>query len=451
MSRSLKLVGVLAASALLLTGCAPGAAAPASQKQQTVVTNPAKIGKATLSVLDYWPGTSSPLSKWMLAVEAGFQQKYPNITIKRTSQSFDDANKTMRLKLSDPSAPDVVPANNGWAGIGALSKAHLILDLNKYADAYKWKTRLPATIARQHEVTTDGKHIGEGDLFGVPAAQGAFIAVYYNRAKLKALGLTVPTTLGQFESDLAKAKAAGQVPIQLGTLDQWLATTALFALQDAYAPAKSINDFVYGTGAQPLSKVGMPQAAATFQRWSKSGYLAPNFAGVSGGDAGQKFVDGTGVFTFNYSDSLPVKDQAQGNKFGTFLLPSTTGPAVSATGATQANFSIAANSKHQDAAALFLDYISGPDAGKLALQQGVTPFIGTYQPPADQPLLADEVRELNAIQKTDGFVPYFDWSSATMLTTLGAQAQELLAGKITPDQLVQAGQADYDAFKSKQH
>src|SRR4051812_14268296 len=450
MSRQLKLVGALAASALLLTACAPGGAAPVAGNSHAVVTDPAKIGKATISVMDYWPGHDSPLSKWMLAVEEGFQQKYPNITIKRTSQSFDDANKTMRLKLSDPSAPDVVPANNGWGGIGALSKAHLLLDLDKYADAYRWKTRLPETIARQHQVSTDGKHIGEGHLFGVPAAQGAFIAVYYNRAKLKSLGLEVPTTLGEFEDDLATAKAAGEVPVQLGTLDQWLATTALFALQNAYASSTAINDFVYGTGSQPLSSVGMKEAAATFKQWSDSGYLTPNFAGIAGGDAGQAFVDGTGLFSFNYSDSLPVKDQAQGNEFGTFLLPSPDGPAVSATGATQANFSVGAGSKEPDAAALFLDYISSPDAGQLAIDQGVMPFIGSYEAPADAPLLGDEISELNAIQKSDGFVPYFDWSSPTMLATLGAQTQELLAGKITPDQLVEAGQADYDSFKAKQ-
>jgi len=47
-------------------------------------------------------------------------------------------------------------------------------------------------------------------------------------------------------------------------------------------------------------------------------------------------------------------------------------------------------------------------------------------------------------------VPYFDWASPTMLDTMGAQTQLLLAGKITPDQLVEACQKDYDAFRKTQ-
>ena len=47
-------------------------------------------------------------------------------------------------------------------------------------------------------------------------------------------------------------------------------------------------------------------------------------------------------------------------------------------------------------------------------------------------------------------MPYFDWASPTMLDTMGAQTQLLLAGQITPDQLVEACQKDYDAFRKTQ-
>ncbi len=91
------------------------------------------------------------------------------------------------------------------------------------------------------------------------------------------------------------------------------------------------------------------------------------------------------------------------------------------------------------------------EAGEIALKTGVMPFNGTFEKPAEAgALLADELAELNAVQETDGFVPYFDWASPTMLDTLGAQTQLLLAGKITPDQLVEACQKDYDAFRKSQ-
>jgi raffinose/stachyose/melibiose transport system substrate-binding protein len=79
------------------------------------------------------------------------------------------------------------------------------------------------------------------------------------------------------------------------------------------------------------------------------------------------------------------------------------------------------------------------------------PFNASFEAPATAgALLKDEIAELNAVQETDGFVPYFDWASPTMLDTMGAQTQLLLAGRVTPDQLVQACQKDYDAFRKTQ-
>ena len=39
-----------------------------------------------------------------------------------------------------------------------------------------------------HQVAADGSQIGTGSWFGAPIAQGGFITVYYNRAKLEKLG-----------------------------------------------------------------------------------------------------------------------------------------------------------------------------------------------------------------------------------------------------------------------
>src|SRR5207244_1014252 len=122
-----------------------------------------------------------------------------------------------------------------------------------------------------------------------------------------------------------------------------------------------------------------------------------------------------------------------------------------ATGAAATNLSVATRSAHPDAAALYLDFVSGQPAGEMAVAAGVMPFNGTYSAPAGaSPLLSDEIGQINAVQSSDGFVPYFDWASPTMLDTLGAQAQQLLADRVTPDQLVAACQQDYDAFRKTQ-
>lgn len=450
-SRRTLLALTAGAVALPIVGCAPGSSGSPEREKSApsdVNTDPGSMGDVTLATMDTWVDKTSMQAQWIEEVNADFSAKYSNITIKRSSATFDDINKTLKLKLSDPSAPDVVPANNGWQGIGTLAKAGLILNLTPYAEAYKWNDRLPPTIAQQHQVSEDGSQIGTGAIFGMPISQGGFITVYYPRAKLEKLGLSVPESFDDFTAALEKAKSGGEVPMMIGTQDQWLSTTTLFAVMNAFADKSAISDFVYGIGGA-ATDTGMKEAATVYQEWAKKKYLPENFAGMPGEDAGQKFVDGSGLFYFYYSDSLPFQTTATADKFGTFLLP--TEGELQATGATNQNMSIAANSKNPDAAALYLDYISSEEAGTTAMTTGVMPFNGTFTAPDDAgPLLTDEVGDLNAVQKTDGFIPYFDWASPTMLDTLGAQCQLLLAGRATPDQLVEACQKDYDAFQKTQ-
>lgn len=440
------------AAALPLVGCAPGGSAPlpgSGSAPSTVNIDPTTMGDVTLVAMDTWTDKTAMQAQWITQVNTDFATKYPNITIDRKTATFDDINKTLKLKLSDPSTPDVVPANNGWQGIGTFAKAGLILNLDAYAKAYGWDARIAKTIAMQHTMSVDANAIGTGSFFGMPIAQGGFITCYYNRAKLEALGLGVPTTFDEFDAALDKAKSAGEVPMMIGTQDQWLSTTTLFAVMNVFGEKAKIADFVYGIGGT-AADTGMTQAAEAYQRWATADYLPNNFAGTSGSDSGTAFVEGTGVFYFYYSDSLPFKTTATADKFGTFLLPAATGE-LRATGATNQNFSIASRSKNPDAAALYLDFVSSKAAGETAMKTGVMPFLDSFTAPDTAgALLKEEIAELNAVQATDGFVPYFDWASPTMLDTMGAQTQLLLAGKITPVQLVAACQKDYDAFRKTQ-
>ncbi len=128
-------LGLAAAAVTIpIAGCAPGGSAP------TAVVGPLRrehrpgsLPEATITTLDTWTDKASMQAQWVTAVNAAFTAKYPKLKVKRTSATFDDINKTLKLKLSDASTPDVVPANNGWQGIGTFAKAGLILNLDAYA------------------------------------------------------------------------------------------------------------------------------------------------------------------------------------------------------------------------------------------------------------------------------------------------------------------------------
>ncbi len=430
---------------LPLAACAPGSGTPAaSSSSGPVVTDYSKIKATTITELDTFSDAKSALSIYMEKVNAAFMKKYPKITVKRQTVA-GDLTSTLKLKISDPSGPDIVPANQGWAGVGALSAAGLLLNLDPYAKAYGWDKRFPHSLIQQHMATTDGKSFGSGSVFGVPVNQGAFVTVFYNRALMSQLGLQVPKSYQDFEDSMATAKAKGVVPMEMGLQDQ-AATASLLALNDALGDAGSIRDLVYGLNDTTVEQTGMTKAAKAFQGWADKGYFPSGYQGTTIADAATNFVKGTGLYFIYYTGYLPGSlDDV--NKFGTFIMPNTAGTAAPVTGSSAQNFSVASNSKSKDASALYLDFISAEENGQISIDVDNSPIIGQWPADTDSPMLNDTLAVLNQADKTDGYLPYFDWSTPTMLTTMASNQSLLAADKMTPADYTKALQADYEKFR----
>ncbi|MGX5682494.1 ABC transporter substrate-binding protein [Schumannella luteola] len=437
----------VAALALILTGCVPGGTGPAPDADREVVTDPSQMGEVTVTVLDTFTDDASPIGRWMSSVVESFEAEYPNITIDRQSENSNDVNSTLRLRLSEASSPDIVPANQGWSGVGDLASSGLLLNLDPYSEAYGWPESLPDTILQQSMATSDGTDIGQGSQYGMPINQGAFVTAFYNREILDSLGLEEPQSWDDFEDALAAAKAAGEIPIALGTQDGWPASATLLAIQAAVGDGDAIRDFVFAKGGDAAS-TGLEDAAAIYQEWVDAGYFTPDFAGVPSSDAGQDFVEGTGLFTFWYSGFLPFADQEQADRFGQFILPRQDGGPLTAVGSSSQNFSIAANSQEADAAALFLDWMASPTAGEAAMDNQIIPMFGSFTPDTDSVMLNDGIESLNAVTEANGYLPYFDWATPTMLDALTVNLQLMFDGQGTPAQVVEAAQSNYDEFRS---
>jgi len=447
-SRLLLTGAVVVGIATGLVGCAPGSGSVPDDAATSskVITDPSKIPAATIKELDTFADKTSALSIYMEKVNKEFMAKYPQIKVVRQTVA-GDLTSTLKLKISDPSGPDIVPANQGWAGVGSLSAAGLLLNLDPYAKAYGWNKRFPSSLLQQHMATTDGKQFGAGSVFGVPVNQGSFVTVFYNRAKLQELGLEVPKTFGDFQSSLQKAKTAGVVPIQIGLQDQ-AATANLLALNDALGSATKIRDFVYGIGDTTAKQTGMTKAADAFAGWVKDGYFPKGYQGLTVADAATDFVNGNGLYFIYYTGYLPgTLDQI--NKLGTFIMPSESGKPAPVTGSAAQNFSIAKNSKSPDAAAAYLNFISSVANGQISIDVDNAPIIGVWKESTDSPMLNDTLAVLNQAYETDGYLPYFDWATPTMLTTLATNQSLLAAGKIDGAQMTQALQDDYAAFRAK--
>jgi raffinose/stachyose/melibiose transport system substrate-binding protein len=238
------------------------------------------------------------------------------------------------------------------------------------------------------------------------------------------------------------------VPFEYGSQDG--STTVLLGLQALLADKKKLNDYIYGDKTVKATDVAMADAAALTKKWADQGWFPPNFNGIDYQTAVANFVAGKGVFRWEYTGSLGLNTQQQGH-FGYLQLPQQSGSGTVGVGAAPGAMVVSAKSKHPDVAAAFLNYMMSPEAGQAAADRGLVPAMSPdVSVPASSLSLTGESAGAATLDQNDGYVPYFDWSSPTMLDTLGQNLQLLYAGKTTADKFTAAVDKDRDTFLAGQ-
>ncbi|MGC3992676.1 MAG: extracellular solute-binding protein [Propionicimonas sp.] len=440
--------GAIAALLALSAGCAPGAGttqttAPASPAA-SVNTDPASMGEITLTVWDQ--EVRGGQNDEIEALNAQFHEKYPNITIDRHAQSFDDLQKTGRLVLTGPDAPDVIEANNSRSQMGSFVTAGQLLNLDPYAEAYGWRDRFPASVLKLSSYSTDGKTFGSGSLFGLPQV-GEVVGFYYNKSKLAKLNLTVPTTWAELEAQLKTIKDAGETPLVLGNLEKWPAIHVFGPIQGAHTPADEITNLALGNAGGDWTDANNVAAATELQDWVKAGYLNADVNGAAYDDVVAKFAKGTGVYFLGGSWNTATLDPAMGDDVGFFAPPPTdasAGPAT--TGGTSLPFAVTSASKHADAAAAYINFLTSDDAMKVIAEKGNLPVLHASEL-APSSGVGKEVYAAYELVTTKGhLLPYLDYATPTFSDTLGAALQDLIAAKKTPQEFAETLQKDYGDF-----
>ena len=434
---------------LVSVACTPGG----ETSQVSVPPPPANTGVPDTEpiTLTVWDQESGQVSKVWDQLNAEFQQRYPNVTIKRVNRDFGELKTLLRLAIQGPHPPDIVEANQGWPDMGQLVKAGLLLPLDNYAEAYGWNERVPENVLAVSSWTPDGKQFGTGNLFGY-TAMGEIVGVYYNEAKLADLGLDVPTTFAGFEQAVAVAKQADEVPIQFGNNDAFPGIHEYSSIQNETASVQDITDFVFGLqgGALSFDTPENLQAATTLRDWADKGYFTPGFGGGGYDAAVANFADGEGVFMIT-GNWIVANLGADNRDFGFFLMPPTTaGDPPVATGGAGFPLSISAGSQHPDAAAAYIDWMTSDHASDLLIEVGQIPLHTGATSSSIQPgtVLADVVDAASTASETNGVVPYLDWATPTFYDTVTAAVQELMAQRITPEEFVAKIQEDYADFQS---
>ncbi len=445
-TRRLFCLGGLSAAAVA-AGCAPGGSTTSSQPTDTgapVNKDVAGMGAITLTA---WDGESgSGASSVYDALNKAFEAKYPNVKITRVSKSFDDHKTTLKLAISGNNPPDVVQANQGYSDNAAFVKAGALEPLTRWDQVYGWSRRFPASQIALNSVTPDGKTLGTGNLYGV-SATGEVVGVYMNTKKLKALGLDQPTDMAQLVAMLPKIKAAGEVPIEFGNADKYPAIHLLGNVLGTMSPQPPLAKLVFGqSGAWTMQPV--VDAANTIAGWAKQGYLDSGYSGNSSDIAADKFGKGTGVFLIGGTWYQQAFTKALGGDVAYAVLPGSADGSPVSLGGIGMGWAIPTRSDAKDAAAAYIDFITGPDAMLMMAKADQLPALppDSFTPKANT-VAADIWSTWSKINETNGLVPYLDWATPTFYDTITAQLQQLLAQREDATAFSKALQTDYASFR----
>ncbi len=177
------LLTTLAASALLLTGCGGDGAASGD------ISAPAEDAQGTLTV---WLMDGSQPDSVVDAVNAKFNETYPDVDVKVELQQWAGVQDKLTTSLNSSATPDVVEIGNSYTA--KFADAGLLSDLSDVAEDLGSEDWLPGLVPSGEL---------DGERYGVPYYGGVRV-VMYNKDHFQEAGVEVPTTLDELDQVAAK-------------------------------------------------------------------------------------------------------------------------------------------------------------------------------------------------------------------------------------------------------
>lgn len=428
----ISVIGGVALAALLAACGGPGAASSSNAAPTNVSTN-VSSAKVTLSFF-----VDAGLESYEEALAKAFHAQHPNISFTYNVEPDNDYNTVADRVISSSNPPDIV----GVPDLITAVQDNLLTNLDSYAAAYGWTSKIPASTLDEGRVSNGV--IGSGPLYEGGGSAGPLVGVFYNKALAAKIGITqAPATLSALEADLAKAKSMGITPIIASNGDGLIGHLYSLLLGD-YMGTKALVNLINHVPGATLNTSAAIQATTVLSQWMKAGYFNSDANAIQQEASYGEFAGGKGLFMFQGSWAVPVLQTSFGGKYGMFPFPPVnSGGTYSAMTSNSLAFSIPAKATEKNAAAAFLNFLTTPTAANIMISNGfascspckvVTPSLSgtvTSQIQAGYSLVAAD----------DGFTNWLQNAGSNMTDAETAQLQLLFAGKTTPKAMVSSLQS----------
>jgi len=428
------------ASLAALTGCgAPGASSgtPSSAVAPAAISTAAPTKPVTITLYD-----GQGLKGIDDALIAAFTKKYPTITVAPTydPDNVTTQNQPRQLAAADP--PDLIRVISVASGV----RKGLLTNLDPYATAYGWD-ELPASQLSQFRAK-DGV-AGSGNLYAKPSGF-TMTGLYYDKANAAKIGMTIPpASVEELTALMAKAKAAGLVPMVVHNKEGGGAFPVQLLLNSMMGPDK-VAAWVFNAPGATINTPEAVKAAQQVADWNKTGYFPDGVNGLDANAADGLFASGRSVFfPWGNWDAANLDKTLSGRAGFIPMPPATAGGRPGAMSDAATSFGIPSKSKNKDAAALFLNFLSSDEARQIAVDNGFMPSGRDDQAAPTIPagsVKNDVVAAFKQVSGAGGQTPFVQNATAGISNQAWVpETQLLLGGKTTPAQYVADIQAKYES------
>jgi raffinose/stachyose/melibiose transport system substrate-binding protein len=432
-------------------GSSPGSAAstPSGAVQKSGF---GKLGPVHLTIWSY-DNQDPGLEPVLKELSANFEKQYPNVKITMVFKDFNSLVNVVPRALASGSGPDITEGNQGYQTDAQLVKAGLIVPLDRYLKAYGWDKWYSPSTWSMFRWTNDGKTFGKGPTWGV-AQTGQNINVFVNTENLKKAGLNlsdIPKTFDGFNAMLGQIRAKlpkSEPVIEFGNNEGYGTIHMFGGIQAAFFGAQDERNWIEHVPGSTWDTPDNVKALEAYQAWAKNGYFNSDYNALKYDQSAAEFAKGKGVFWMGGDWDASIIKSGLGDKAAVINVPPGDSGTWAGVGGLSGPWHISSKTKYPDLAAAWLNYIiASPDAQRLMYEQQQIPSpSNAMAPPAGDPFLAQVTDAFRQVADDDGLMLYTDWASPTMYDTLASNFQDLLAGRISAQDMAKNVQDDWEKF-----
>jgi raffinose/stachyose/melibiose transport system substrate-binding protein len=369
-----------------------------------------------------------------------FNKSHPDITMDVSFKPIDGIDRLIQIALPAGNGPDLVPTPGPSYALQYIT-SNLLLDIDKYAQQYNWKSKFFPWALDSGRVN--------GKLYSLPTSYETML-IYYNTTLFQQKGWKPPTNRSELEALAEEAMGQGIVPFMAGSAD-WRPATEWFVTVffNNYAGPSAVYQAL--TGKIPWTDPVFVDAITLMNNYFQKGWFGggvkqyftnkfdPQDAAFAQGKAAMD-MEGTWAFSnwpsffgsphtntdYNWAPVPPLRDG----------LPNPIYPL--GIGGT---ISISASSKVADAAAEYLDwYYSTPKRMTQEMADMNFEALPIYVKASDfpsniNPRLRDHYLSINDATSKGvfGYTTWTFWPPKSDVWTYQGM-DKVLTGNITPAQ-----------------